>query len=146
MIARASLRGVFRWRSTQLYDALICPPRNHSACGGFQFRTRSHGRDQSSWRAISTQNASGSRVASRYSSSVETRAAARKSSGGGNFRFSWRRTSMSLMEGMSFGEAQDYRVLHAERQSSTFYANERHNRSGGRSEFSRSEVRTAPCG
>ena len=52
------------WRSTQLTEALMVPPTNHLANGGFdQSRTWSHFWPQSSRSAASAQNASRSESA-----------------------------------------------------------------------------------
>src|SRR5690349_11961218 len=83
------------WRSTQLTEALSVPPTNHLTCGGVHSSTRLHGVDHSRSPAIFAQNASGSLSASAYSSVDETCALRRNSAGGSNFRFSWRRTSIS---------------------------------------------------
>src|SRR3989339_1673940 len=59
-------RPFFTCRSRQLYEALILPPTNHLAKGGFHSRTLSHFSNQSSSSANFDQNASGSLFASSY--------------------------------------------------------------------------------
>src|SRR5271163_2886071 len=83
-------RGVSRWRSRQLYDALIVPPTNHFAFGKFHSSVLPNGLNQCRLRAHSAQNPSGS-VSARlynawYSSKFLTHALALNSAGGGNLR------------------------------------------------------------
>src|SRR5271155_3597774 len=87
-------RGVSRWRSRQLYAALIVPPTNHFAFGKFHSSVLPNGLNQCRLRAHSAQNASGSCSARRqsawYSSKFLTHARLLNSGGGGNLRDSVR--------------------------------------------------------
>src|SRR5215207_2567564 len=95
-------RHVCKCRSRQLYEALIFPPPNHSACGASHFKTVSHFLNQcSSDSAIRAQKASGASDASRRSASNSSRdftcARAVNSGGGGNTRSSWSTDSMLVV-------------------------------------------------
>src|ERR1044071_843355 len=83
---------VERCRSKQLYEILILPPPNHSACGGSHFSTVSHFLNQCSSSAIRAQKDSGSAFASARSFSSSAIdlicACCEKPSGGGNTRSS----------------------------------------------------------
>src|ERR1044071_2438783 len=89
---------VERCRSKQLYEILILPPPNHSACGGSHFSTVSHFLNQCSSSAIRAQNDSGSAAASARSCSSSAIdlmcACCEKLSGGGKSRSSWSTDSM----------------------------------------------------
>src|SRR5215213_102994 len=92
MMAALLRRHVLRCLSRQLYERLMRPPVNHSACGGSHLRTVSHFLNQSSSKAIRAQKSSGDAAASAYNrsySSIElTSAPSEKVSGGGKTRFS----------------------------------------------------------
>src|ERR1051325_4424356 len=95
MIAALLRRAPRTCRSTQFTLALIVPPTNHFACGGFQSRTCVHGVNHSSSDAKAAQNASGSRSASAYTLSSRTFACERNSWEGGNDRSSCSRSAIS---------------------------------------------------
>src|SRR5271163_2345755 len=97
---RAALlrRGPSRWRSRQLALALILPPTNHCAKGGFQTQTFFQRRDQRSSSAARAQNLSGflsdARWSLRYFLKLPIRAALANLPGGLKIRFSFRTDSM----------------------------------------------------
>src|SRR5205085_8840161 len=85
MIAALLRRQEVRWRSRQLYEMLISPPPNHSACGGSHFKTVSQCLNQCNSSAIRAQKPSGSRSASARNSSssrIELMCAFSENSGG----------------------------------------------------------------
>src|SRR5664279_1303149 len=92
MMAALFLRQVSTWRSRQLYEKLILPPRNHFAHGVFHSRTFSQGLNQCSSRAMSAQKPSGSAEARArsfsYCSGLLMIAFLLNSSGGGKLRCS----------------------------------------------------------
>src|SRR5438552_3400194 len=101
MMAGLSPCPAATWRSTQLWQILMRPPRNHFAYGAFHSSTRSHDLNQSSsLRACSAQNVSGSAIErlyiSRYCSNEEIRARAANSAGGRNTRSSFNIEVISL--------------------------------------------------
>src|ERR1700678_2143863 len=98
MMAALFLRQVATWRSRQLYERLILPPRNHFAHGAFHSSTLSHGLNQWSSRATSAQKPSGSAAARAqilsYSSLLWMWAFLLNSAGGGKERVSVRTESI----------------------------------------------------
>ncbi len=80
----------------QLTETFSFPPTNHFALGGFQSRTRFHGRNHVSSLAKSAQNFSKFRFALRWTEAFRTCALFAKPFGDGNFRFSRRRASRVL--------------------------------------------------
>src|SRR5687767_13677935 len=91
-------RGPSMCRSTQLYDTLSFPPRNHFACGGFHCSTFFHGLNK--WRSVLAwvaQNFSWF-LARPYTFGSLTTALRLNSADGLNFRFSVRRASISFMQ------------------------------------------------
>src|SRR6202521_1212272 len=113
---RAALlrRQVSRWRSRQLYEMLILPPANHSACGGCQFKTVSHFLNQWSSSAMRAQKPSGSALASARNtsnSSIDLMwAFSEKAGGGGKTRSSTWSDSMFVVAG-DIGELESPIVL-----------------------------------
>src|ERR1041385_3083815 len=92
--ARRPARPARPWRSRQFTDALILPPTNHFALGGFQSRTWVQGLIPSSCFAQSAPYPSGSRRPFSYGVVSWTWALALKPSGGGKRRCSSRRVSI----------------------------------------------------
>src|SRR5262249_49188652 len=109
-MAVLSRRGPVRWRSRQLYEALIFPPTNHFACGSFHSTTRSQRLNQCSRSAWAAQKRSGSSCAccqrASYSARLLTCAFAEKSGGGGKVRCSLRMLVMCDVEGEVMRELQ----------------------------------------
>src|ERR1051325_6116799 len=116
MMAALLRRPGERCRSRHLYETLVRPPTNHSACGASHFSTVSHFRNQCSSRsAMRAQKASGASDASRLSASNSssdlTCARAANSGGGGKTRSSCKTDSMLVVAEDITRET----VLHEER-------------------------------
>src|SRR5262249_12701731 len=102
-MAILSRSGPARWRSRQLYEALILPPTNHLACGSCHSRTRSQRLNQCSRSAWAAQKPSGASWGFCHRASYSTRLLtwdlAEKSADGGKERCSLRTLVMCDVEG-----------------------------------------------